>query len=328
MKKIYSSKIILSLLMLTFTLINFEWPVWASPPVQGGPATTLFNQASSSFAAGQCQDAITAANKLLATYPDSDWADDAQNMIALIHLFQGENQEAQRAFQTLVEKYPNSEYASHAQFLLSLGNLSQMPGIGTILASATGISCQEPSSGVAPTSTPVISATQEVSLEGDGDTLRQAGEAFYRQARYSEALDSLQAALAYDQNPSTRDPAGEGLSLITIGQVYHGQGRFDEALTTFQQALEIFKALADPSGQMAALNSMGRVYADRSSRDEARNSFQEVLNILERSQLEDPVQEGLAQHGLGGLDAEEGNYDEASQRLQQALVAIRAAALA
>ena len=67
----------------------------------------------------EVQTAIGYYEQLLRDYPDSEYADDAQFMIAFIYEeYLGDIERARQAYQLVIDKYPDSELASSARHLL------------------------------------------------------------------------------------------------------------------------------------------------------------------------------------------------------------------
>jgi tetratricopeptide (TPR) repeat protein len=280
------------------------------------------------FAQGQYEQAIVESNKLLTKFPNSEWADDAQAILAFSFLFEGEAEQAQHAFQTLANDYPNSQYSFIAQMMLSLGDLAGFEDAKAFIPFSQIFADCEISPGL-----PIPPVTdggetlpplgdneivQELlSTEGDGDTLLEAGVALYRRSRYPEALQKLEAALAYYQDPPTKDRPGEGTALTHIGHIYRSQGRYAEALERYEQALDIFRVVNDQAGQAAALNGMGLVYVHQGYLSKALNNFHDALTLTRA--VNDRTEEAVALDGIGEVYLAQGRYPEALDSFQEAL---------
>ena len=68
---------------------------------------------------GDMQGAINLYERLLNEYPQSDWGDEAQFMIAFIYEeYMNDVEKARGAYQRVIDRYPNSELAANAKQLL------------------------------------------------------------------------------------------------------------------------------------------------------------------------------------------------------------------
>src|SRR5207247_2277317 len=110
------------------------------------------------------------------------------------------------------------------------------------------------------------SVTAASSSGGVGETLRDAkelfntGTAFYKENKFSEALERYQRALEIQEllAPESLDVAA---SYNNIGSVYQDQGKPPEALELYQRSLAIRERLAPESLDVAAsYNNIGLVY--------------------------------------------------------------------
>ena len=88
------------------------------PGHEKAPAA-LKNWAAVAQQKGDVQGAITLYERLLEEYPQSEWGDEAQFMIAFIYEeYVNDMDKARGAYQRVIDRYPNSELAANAKQLL------------------------------------------------------------------------------------------------------------------------------------------------------------------------------------------------------------------
>ncbi len=94
-------------------------PTAAAPPVAPGTEQSAYMGALDQLKAGKYPDAIDGLRQFLATYPNSDLADNAQYWLGEAYYAAREYPKAADAFKTVLDQWPNSRKAPDA--LLKLG---------------------------------------------------------------------------------------------------------------------------------------------------------------------------------------------------------------
>ena len=90
--------------------------------VFGGKARQLYGRAAREADQGRFSEAQAALEELIATFPDSPWADDA--LLKLGEVYEGQQLlvEARGMYRTLLERFPDSPLVARTQ--QRLGNLN------------------------------------------------------------------------------------------------------------------------------------------------------------------------------------------------------------
>jgi len=90
----------------------------------GGKARQLLTRAAYDVQQGRLSDAQAQLEKLIATFPDSPWTDDA--LLALGEVYEAQRQlvEARAMYRMLLEKFPQSPLISHTQDKLGAVNVA------------------------------------------------------------------------------------------------------------------------------------------------------------------------------------------------------------
>ena len=90
----------------------------------GGQAQRLFSQASHAFDRGDVPKAQAQLEELVATFPDSPWADDGLLKLGEVYESQQQWAEARAMYQTLLDRFPDSPLMSKAQSRLGSVNIA------------------------------------------------------------------------------------------------------------------------------------------------------------------------------------------------------------
>jgi CHAT domain-containing protein len=151
--------------------------------------------------------------------------------------------------------------------------------------------------------------------DGEGSTLNNIGNIYYRQQQYGEALETYQQALAIRQEIGDRD--GEGSTLNDIGNIYSSQGQYEEALETYQQALAISQEIGDRDGEGSTLNNIGNIYYRQRQYGESLETYQQALAISQ--EIGDRDGEGDTQFNLAYLYRAQDNLPAAKAAIDEAL---------
>ncbi|MBE9127957.1 MULTISPECIES: CHAT domain-containing protein [unclassified Coleofasciculus] len=181
---------------------------------------------------------------------------------------------------------------------------------------------------------------------GEGVSLNNMGGAYHKLEKYQQALDSYQQALAIIQEVG--DKKGEGVALNNIGAVYDKLEQYQQALDSYQKALPIFQAMGNGAFEAVTLNNIGAVYDKLGDSQQARDYYEQALEIQEeigdkqgegipplpitlnleplilpKSPTADQESEELKLYQIGIQLSKQGQYREALETLQQALVIAR-----
>ena len=99
------------------------------------------------------------------------------------------------------------------------------------------------------------------------------------QARFHDAQQELETALALRRKWLPANHTALGETLNNLGLVYRQQGRMEESGQACRGALEIFASIAPSHGSGVAHNNMGLLLAAQGRRSEAEHEFREALAI-------------------------------------------------
>ncbi len=149
--------------------------------------------------------------------------------------------------------------------------------------------------------------------------LSNAGNDFYRIARYADALPLCEQSLAIYREIG--DTAGEGRTLNNISQIYYDRGDLTTALTYLEQSLAICKEIGDTAGEGATLDNIGQIYFTRGNYTKAFSYFEEALEI--RREIGDKAGEGTTLNNIGHIYDAQGDYATAVTCLEQSLAILK-----
>jgi tetratricopeptide (TPR) repeat protein len=145
------------------------------------------------------------------------------------------------------------------------------------------------------------------------------GYVFAQQARFDEALEHLEAALAIRREVG--DAAGEGRTLKNLGDVRIQLGRPQEALGSYELALTISRAVGDRHRQGQALHGIGVALAALDRLPEAEQSLEGALSI--RLEVGDEPGEARTRLWLGNVRRDQGWHDKARAEYEASLTILR-----
>jgi serine/threonine protein kinase/predicted ATPase len=108
-----------------------------------------------------------------------------------------------------------------------------------------------------------------------------AQEVLEEQARYDEALQEEQQALAEAQ--SLGDLHGQGRSLRGLAWLHWGRGRPAEALSLYERAAALARLAGDPASELQALDQLGSVHCALGRLAQGRELFEQALELAHRT---------------------------------------------
>ncbi|GAA2596460.1 tetratricopeptide repeat protein [Actinomadura fulvescens] len=151
----------------------------------------------------------------------------------------------------------------------------------------------------------------------------------YRHGQPADALAAYRDAVAVHRRLGDR--SGEGRVLLEAGVVHREQGDLAEARHAYAECITIFTELGDRRYKAYALRRLAFVETDQAEIAGAIGHFQECIPILEelgdvrwlgrtlRGLSIAQRGEGYALLDLGGIQAEQERYEEASECLQRCI---------
>jgi tetratricopeptide (TPR) repeat protein len=265
--------------------------------------------------------AIAEFSRLLKDYPNSKHAPTALFMVGMSHFNLQENKQAIAELTKLLKEYPDYEYAPAA--LLTIGNCHYRLGSfeGAKIA-LEALIAGYPDSEFVDDAREILQSIKEdkipltsVDVDDPCGLLNHNGMTLFRQARYSEALPTLEYALACYR--ALGDRPGEGTTLSNIGGVYLNRGQYREAMDYFQQALTIQHEIGDRAGEGTTLSNIGGVYDSMGQHEEALDYYEQALSIAQ--EINDRASEGRNLNNIGSIYDKLGKYEEALDYYKRAL---------
>jgi len=121
--------------------------------------------------------------------------------------------------------------------------------------------------------------------QGQGQTLKNLGNAYSRLKDYARAIEYQQQALALAREIRDRDL--EARALFNIGVAYRELGELAKAIDYFQQSLTIAQAIQSREVEWKALNNLGMIYASLKDYTKAIDYQQQVLALAKELQNRD-----------------------------------------
>jgi len=116
---------------------------------------------------------------------------------------------------------------------------------------------------------------------GEGAALNDVGNAFVDADRMPEALVCFEQAVKIAR--ALGDLPGEAAALYNKARVHAIEARIDEAKETFERALDLFREMEDPSGEAQVLDELGSAMATFGDRDQAIQLLEEARTAAERT---------------------------------------------
>ncbi|MFH8462416.1 AfsR/SARP family transcriptional regulator [Streptomyces sp. NPDC017991] len=154
---------------------------------------------------------------------------------------------------------------------------------------------------------------------GRAAALAGMGSARREQARYAEALERLEPALAAYEHLG--DPVACAHIRYGIGYVHREQGRHEEAWRELTRALELYRKAADRHGEALTLRSLGLCHRALGRLAEAEDFFTQALNHFEAD--DDVFGAMYTGQSLAKVYIRQGRLAEARERLAGCLAITR-----
>jgi CHAT domain-containing protein/uncharacterized protein HemY len=154
---------------------------------------------------------------------------------------------------------------------------------------------------------------------GEGETLKNLGNAYYLQADYAQAINYQQQALKIAQQ--IHNPDLESRALLNIGNAYRDWKKYPDGINYYQQSLVISRQSQIRQVEGIAIGNLGIAYYESKDYLKAVEILQQGLTIA-RS-IEDNKLESLCLVYLGQVYNAMQEYAKAIEYYQQVLVISR-----
>jgi tetratricopeptide (TPR) repeat protein/predicted Ser/Thr protein kinase len=115
----------------------------------------------------------------------------------------------------------------------------------------------------------------------EGAALNDVGNAFVDADRMQEALVCFEQAVKIARELG--DLPAEAAALYNTGRVYTIEARIEEGKEIFERALDIFRQIEDPSGEAEVLDELGSAMATFGDRDRALPLLEQARDAAERT---------------------------------------------
>lgn len=146
-------------------------------------------------------------------------------------------------------------------------------------------------------------------------------QALEEQAKYSDAEQVSQLALAIDERAFGPEHVQIGSLLNNLALLYDGQGKYAEAEPLYRRALQMDEKLLGPDDRQVAtdLNNLAGLYRNEGRYAEAEPLYNRCISIGEKSLGADHQDLATRLSNLAILYNDEGRYAEAEPLYKQAL---------
>lgn len=155
--------------------------------------------------------------------------------------------------------------------------------------------------------------------QGAALALAGMGTARREQARYSEALELLEAAL--DRYGPQADRGARARVLYGIGYIHREQGRDAPARQALEQARELYRAEADRHSEALTLRSLALCHRAQGALPEAGRLLHDALRIF--TGLRDTFGVMYTEQSLAKVELRQGRLEGAADRLGRCLEVAR-----
>ncbi|WP_329406323.1 tetratricopeptide repeat protein [Streptomyces sp. NBC_00704] len=155
--------------------------------------------------------------------------------------------------------------------------------------------------------------------QGAAVALAGMGTARREQARYTEALELLDAAL--DRYGPDAERGARARVLYGIGYVHREQGHGPRAWESLTRALELYRAQADRHGEALTLRSLALCLRAEGELERAERLLHDALAIF--TELRDTFGVMYAEQSLAKVELRQGRLAEAAERLGRCLEVAR-----
>ena len=156
--------------------------------------------------------------------------------------------------------------------------------------------------------------------QGEGQVLKNLGNAYYLLKDYEQSKEYQQRALLIARELQDRDL--EARTLNNLGNAYKGLGESAKAIELYQQALTLAQEIQSRQLELIFLGNLTATYRSLEDYPKAIEFAQQALKIAR--ELQDPEKEWKALGNLSLVYNALQNAEKAVEYLQQALVAVRA----
>lgn len=154
---------------------------------------------------------------------------------------------------------------------------------------------------------------------GEGQTLKNLGNAYYTLSNYNQAINSSQKALILAREINDYDL--ESRILLNLGNIHREQQQQQKAIDYYQQSLIVARTYKIQEVQGLALGNLGIAYYHLGDYSKAIDDLQSALKIA-RS-VGDRKLESMTLVYLGQIYSSLNKYTEAVEYFQQALLITR-----
>jgi CHAT domain-containing protein/tetratricopeptide (TPR) repeat protein len=153
-----------------------------------------------------------------------------------------------------------------------------------------------------------------------GFALLKMGNAYRELARYGEAEEALQRALAIWEKAFRPNDPDVARVLNDLGIVYWEQGRYGDAERLYKRALAIRESARNvPRDVAQSLSNLGLLYWREGKYAEAEEFYQRALAIDEKALGQNHPDVAAILGNLGEVYYEQGNYVDAEELLKREL---------
>ncbi len=149
---------------------------------------------------------------------------------------------------------------------------------------------------------------------GTIDALRKVGHAQARNGDYDEAVRQLREGLRLAQKIEDRFMAA--LCHESLGRVHLSVGLYPQAESEFSEAVALHEATGRRREWARAQTFLGQVNYLQGERAAARASYRQALQVFQQK-VDDYANEAAVCFGLGRLELDEQNLEEAGKHLQR-----------
>lgn len=112
---------------------------------------------------------------------------------------------------------------------------------------------------------------------------------------------------------------GQGIVKNNLGAIYSDNGDYQTALNYYLEVFDITEQIKDTSFMLLALRNIAHIYERRNQIEESKSTLNRALEIAEQAADTNPLSLSALYNLLGGLSAEEGQYEASIGHLVKAL---------
>jgi TolA-binding protein len=281
----------------------------------------MFQIANSYYRAESTYEAVTTFRKFLRIYPYSRLKEQAQYNIAYIYLNSGNYSQAIEEFQTVINKYPSTSWAARSQY--NIGDayynsgeyekaieayktvMEKYPKSDYIIEAVNGIEYAQLSAGKTDSSSAVLEnflADNPQTSTADRLRYRQA-ETLMQSGDYSSAIEELKQYIRITNNRQLLPEAQ-----FSLANAYEQTNRMDKAVETYNIVVENYQGSERAAPSLAAL---GRISYNESRYRESFDYFNRLADNYQGYRLEAYIGMGKAQLSLDNISEAKSHYESA-----------------